>query len=94
MSIKTSYVRNLILFIVTLACCLQVGCTKDKSLVTGETKSLKWFKDHPDEREKALAICKEDNWALKGLPNCKNAINAEIVIRSDRKGKGIKPIQW
>jgi hypothetical protein len=81
------------LFIATLVCCLQVGCTKDKSLVTGETKSLKWFMEHPDEREEALAICREDNWALKGLPNCDNAIGAETVIRSNRKEK-IKPIQW
>ena len=67
--------------------CLMAGCGQDKSLVTGKTKSLEWFMEHENERQEALEICKENNWQLKGLPNCENAIRAETIARIQQKRK-------
>lgn len=85
MNLKTSYVRNAVFVVAVLSCCLFIGCGRDKSLVTGETKSIEWFIEHPDERREALAVCRENNWELKDLPNCDNAIGAETVVRIRRK---------
>jgi hypothetical protein len=85
MNRKISSVRNSILLAVALSCCLSIGCSRDKSLVTGEKKSIEWFMGHPEERQEALAICEENNWELKDLPNCENAIGAETVVRVQRK---------
>ncbi|APG23885.1 MAG: EexN family lipoprotein [Syntrophotalea acetylenica] len=85
MAKKTLSVRNAVLLIVVFSCCFLGGCGQDKSLVTGETKSFEWFIEHPDARRKALSVCSENNWELKDLPNCDNAIEAETVVRVRRK---------
>jgi|GEM_PF-6738628 hypothetical protein len=85
MNWKISYVRNAVFFIAILSCGLLLGCGPDKSLVTGEVKSIEWFMEHPDERREALAVCRENNWELKDLPNCDHAIGAETVVRIQRK---------
>lgn len=84
---KISYVRNFVTLMAIFAFCLMAGCVQDKSLVTGEAKSLEWFMEHENERQKALEICKENNWQLKGLPNCENAIRAETITRIQQKRK-------
>ncbi|MDD3293115.1 MAG: EexN family lipoprotein [Geobacteraceae bacterium] len=82
-----SYVRNVVTLMAILAFCLMAGCVQDKSLVTEEAKSLEWFMEHENERQEALLICKENNWQLKGLPNCEKAIRAETVARIQQKRK-------
>lgn len=85
MARKFSCARNTILFIAALFCGFLIGCSRDKSIITGETKSAEWFLEHPDERREALAICEENNWELKNAPNCEHALNAETVARMQRK---------
>jgi hypothetical protein len=76
---QISYVRNFIF--IALACCLLVGCSDDKSIVKGETKSVKWFMDHPEERSKVLIVC-EERTELRDQPNCKKAKLAEVGLKT------------
>ena len=48
------------------------GC-KEESTPTKETKTVRWYTDHPDERKAQLAICANNPGELRDDPNCINA---------------------
>lgn len=88
MNTRISYVRNF--FLIALACTLLSGCFEGKTLATGKTQTVEWFKEHNTERGEVLMECSNNPGELDHLPNCENAIAAELSM----SGGEPTPIKW
>jgi hypothetical protein len=59
----------LIFFLIVCVLLSIVGCKE-------ETKTVKWYIDHPEERKKQLEICNNNPGELKNDPTCINVWQA------------------
>lgn len=83
---------NAITFVVIGIACsfLSTGCSDEKTLATGETHTVQWFKEHNVERQAVLDECANNPGVLGNLPNCQNAETAEIQLSTGTNG----PLNW
>jgi hypothetical protein len=88
MKVSFSYVRNFI--IIALACTLLAGCFEEKSIATGKTQTVEWFKEHNDERATVLKDCSNNPGEMENLPNCQNATAAELDMSTGE----LKPLNF
>lgn len=88
---KMSIVKVGTLVAIATACLFFVSaCTKEKTLATGETQTVEWFKEHNEERTAVLEECRNNPGELKHLPNCQNAETAVLKLSVGTNG----PINW
>lgn len=50
------------------------GCKEEK-----EVKTVQWYRDHPQECQARVNICKDNPGQLKDDPNCINALRARAI---------------
>lgn len=63
-------------FIVTIAL---TGCKSENSSVTGETKTVEFYKTNKEIRELTLKECRNNPGEYGKLPNCMNATAAALA---------------
>lgn len=67
--------------VISLACLVSLSaCTEQM-----EMRSVDWFKKHPTDRERTLAMCSDRDRKSAISPNCLNAQAAENQLANARR---------
>ena len=88
---KTPFMNMGILVATGITCLFFFSaCSQEKTLATGETHAVEWFKEHNAERRAVLEECSNNPGEMADLPNCQNAETAELKLSVGTNG----PINW
>jgi hypothetical protein len=69
----TMKVPTILMFAMVLA----TPCRADRTVMTAT-----WFADHPDERSKVNALCKDNPGEAKHNANCENAFQGDVIAET------------